>query len=193
MVVVSSSASGEGKSFVALNLAGLYAIAGKKTVLLGFDLRKHGLKEYLDIPHNQGITELIIGTRGLREVAYAYRENLDVITAGKLPPNPSDLIESENTRALIEELKHHYEMIIVDTSPVGLVTDALPLAVLADINLYVVRPGHTLKKSLAPTFAQLEKSGISNVGMVMNSVDPAEHHVSYGYGYTPSAPTHDKK
>ncbi len=193
VVVVSSSASGEGKSFVALNLAGLYAIAGKKTVLLGFDLRKHGLKEYLDIPHNQGITELIIGTRALREVAYAYRENLDVITAGKLPPNPSDLIESENTRALIEELKHHYEMIVVDTSPVGLVTDALPLAVLADINLYVVRPGHTLKKSLAPTFAQLEKSGISNIGMVMNSVDPAEHHVSYGYGYTPSTPTHDKK
>lgn len=185
VVVVSSSASGEGKSFVALNMAGLYAMAGRRTVLLGFDLRKHGLKEYLDIPLNRGISEVLIGSHTLEEVVTRCRENLDVITAGTLPPNPSDLIDSENTALLLEQLKQIYEIIVIDTSPVGLVTDALPLARMADINLFVVRPGHTLKKALAPTFHQLEKSGVATIGMVLNALDPAEQHVSYGYGYTP--------
>lgn len=185
VVVVSSSASGEGKSFVALNMAGLYAMAGRRTVLLGFDLRKHGLKEYLDVPLTAGISELLIGTRTVEEVAYTCREKLDVITAGTLPPNPSDLIDSENTTLLLERLKQLYEIIVIDTSPVGLVTDGLPLAAMADINLFVVRPGHTLKKALVPTFHQLEKSGVTTIGVVMNALDPAEQHVSYGYGYTP--------
>jgi len=185
VIVVTSSASGEGKSFVALNMAGLYAMAGRRTVLLGFDLRKHGLKEYLDIPLTRGISEVLIGTHSIDEVVTHCRENLDVITAGTLPPNPSDLIDSEATVALIAELRQRYDYIVIDTSPVGLVTDALPLAAMADINLFVVRPGHTLKKALAPTFHQLQKSGVATIGIVLNAIDPTEQHVSYGYGYTP--------
>lgn len=184
LIVVTSSNAGEGKSFCAMNLAGLYAMAGKRTVLLGFDLRKHGLNNYLDVHRKPGITEVLIGHKTLEEVTMNYRPNLDIVFAGTTPPNPSDLIESEATRELISTLRGRYDYIIVDTSPAGLVTDALPLAQLADLNLYVVRPGVSLKKVLEPTLHQLEKSGVKRIGIVMNAVNPAERHVSYGYGYT---------
>lgn len=187
LIVVTSSNAGEGKSFCAMNLAGLYAMAGKRTVLLGFDLRKHGLNNYLDVHRKPGITEVLIGHKTLEEVTMNFRPNLDIVFAGTTPPNPSDLIESEATRELITTLRGRYDYIIVDTSPAGLVTDALPLAQLADLNLYVVRPGVSLKKVLEPTLHQLEKSGVKRIGIVMNAVNPAERHVSYGYGYT-SAP-----
>lgn len=184
MIVVTSSNAGEGKSFCAMNLAGLYAMAGKKTILLGFDLRKHGLNNYLDVHRKPGITEVLIGHFSIEQVKIEYRPQLDILFAGTTPPNPSDLIESAATRELIATLRERYDYIIVDTSPAGLVTDALPLATLADLNLYVVRPGVSLKKVLEPTLHQLEKSGVKHIGIVMNAVDPAERHVSYGYGYT---------
>lgn len=184
VILVTSSSAGEGKSFCALNMAGLYAMAGKKTALLGFDLRKHGLNNYLDMHRKAGITDVLIGHKTIDQVVINYRPNLDILMAGSVPPNPSDLIESDATRQFIDSLKERYEYIVIDTSPVGLVTDALPLAAMADINLFVIRPGTSIKKALEPTLYQLEKSGVSRIGLVMNAVDPAERHVSYGYGYS---------
>lgn len=184
VIMVTSSNAGEGKSFCAMNLAGLYAMAGKRTILLGFDLRKHGLNNYLGIHHKPGITEVLIGHYSIDQVKIEYRPQLDILFAGSTPPNPSDLIEGESTRQLIESLRSRYDHIIIDTSPVGLVTDALPLAAMADLNLYVVRPGVSLKKVIEPTLHQLEKTGVKRLGIIMNAVDPAERHVSYGYGYT---------
>jgi capsular exopolysaccharide synthesis family protein len=183
VILFTSSTAGEGKTFCALNMAGLFAMAGKNTILLGFDLRKHGLNNYLAITRKPGITEVLIGHKSIEEVRFNYRPNLDILFAGSVPPNPSDLTESDATRELIFKLKQLYDMVIIDTSPVGLVTDALPLATMADLNLFVVRPGYSLKRTLVPTLHQLEKSGVNNIGLVMNDVDPTERHVSYGYGY----------
>lgn len=184
VILVTSSSAGEGKSFCALNIAGLYAMAGKQTVLLGFDLRKHGLNNYLDLHTKAGITDVLIGHKTIDEVIVNYRPRLDIMLAGSVPPNPSDLIESEATVNLIARLKERYEYVVIDTSPVGLVTDAIHLAAMADINLYLIRPGITFKKALEPTLYQLERSGITNIGLVMNAVNPAERHVNYGYGYS---------
>jgi capsular exopolysaccharide synthesis family protein len=184
VIVVTSSNSGEGKSFCAMNLAGLYARTGKRTILLGFDLRKHGLNAHFGLHHQTGITDLLVGHAHLEDAILNYKPNFDVLFAGTLPPNPSDLTEGEETTRLLSQLKERYDHIIIDTSPVGLVTDALPLATQADINLYVVRPGVSFKKSIEPTLLQLEKSGVKHIGLVMNGLDPAERHISYGYGYT---------
>lgn len=140
IVVVTSTISGEGKTFFSLNMAAILAISDKKVLLMGLDLRKPKIHEELNIPSDMGISKVLIGKATAKEVIFKTKiANLDVLPAGPVPPNPSELIMSDHMKNLLQELKTQYDYIIVDTPPIGLVTDALLAMKYADINLYIVR------------------------------------------------------
>ncbi|KAB2814989.1 MAG: polysaccharide biosynthesis tyrosine autokinase, partial [Paludibacter sp.] len=183
VIMFTSSTSGEGKTFCALNLAGVLAMAGKKTILLGFDLRKPRLGEYAGVARRDGITNFLIGQARVEDLIIPYRPNLDLMVSGATPPNPADLIDSENTEELFRQLKEKYDYIVVDTSPVGLVTDALILSRHSDLNIYVIRPKFTVKPVFENTLAQMEKSNMSKLGLLVNGIIPMKNRYGYGYGY----------
>ena len=149
VILVTSSMPGEGKTFTSLNLASVYSLLGKRTILIGFDLRKPKIHNYFDLKNENGVTTWLIGRDSLEDIIQRTSfENLDIITSGPVPPNPSELIALEKTGELLKELKEKYDYIIIDTSPIGLVSDTFNLASHADTCLLVVRPGKTLRDML---------------------------------------------
>jgi len=144
-ILVTSVVPGEGKSFIAENLAVAYASFGKKTLLLGFDLRKPKLYKDLNLNNTIGLTSIIVGKHTISEaVQNPHVENLNVIMAGPIPPNPAELIASTETEKIFAELKKEYDYIIIDTPPVALVTDALLLMKYADSKIFVARQEYWL-------------------------------------------------
>jgi capsular exopolysaccharide synthesis family protein len=182
VIMFTSSTSGEGKTLCALNLAGVLAMAGKKTILLGFVLRKPRLGEYTGIASREGITSFLIGQGQIDDLIGSYLPNLDIMLSGATPPNPADLIDTDFTEELFRKLKERYEYIVVDTSPVGLVTDALILSRHSDLNIYVIRPKFTVKPVFENTLAQMGKSNLSKLGLLVNGIVPVKNR--YGYGYS---------
>lgn len=183
-ILVTSSTSGEGKSFCAVNIAGILALAGRKTIILGFDLRKPKLKKYINVPEEKGISTFLIGKNTLEEViSHTEYENLDCIIAGPIPPNPAELVDSKTTATLFEELKKQYDYIVIDTSPVGMVTDALLLTPFATTNIFVVRHQFTHKLFLEQNIKMLKESNIKNVSIVMNGIKSQKYGYVYKYGY----------
>lgn len=188
-ILVTSSTTGEGKSFCAVNLAGIHALAGRKTILLGFDLRKPQLGEYLDVSEESGITSYLNGKNTLEEVIHHSKyKNLDCIVAGPIPPNPAEIVGSKATADLFEELEKRYECIVIDTSPMGIVTDALLLTPYASTNVFVVRHKFTNKLFFKRNMKILSEANIHNVGLVMNGIKMQKYgyayNYSYGYGYS---------
>ncbi|RZT96798.1 protein involved in gliding motility EpsB [Ancylomarina subtilis] len=180
-ILVTSSTAGEGKSFCAVNIAGILALAGRKTILLGFDLRKPQIGGYLNISDELGVTSYLIGSNNLDEVIHTTEyKNLDCIVSGPLPPNPAELIDSKQTRILFEELEKRYDCIVIDTSPVGIVTDALLLTPYANTNIFVVRHQFTHKSFLDHNMKMLGEAKINNLGLILNGIKTPR----YGYGYS---------
>jgi len=180
-ILVTSSTAGEGKSFCAVNIAGILALAGRKTILLGFDLRKPQIGGYLNISDELGVTSYLIGSNNLDEVIHSTEyKNLDCIVSGPLPPNPAELIDSKQTRILFEELEKRYDCIVIDTSPVGIVTDALLLSPYANTTIFVVRHQFTHKSFLEHNMKLLGEAKINNLGLVLNGIKTPR----YGYGYS---------
>lgn len=190
-ILVTSSSAGEGKSFCAVNIAGILALAGRKTIVLGFDLRKPQLGEYLGVSEEFGITTYLIGKNTIDDVIHSTGyKNLDYIVSGPIPPNPAELVDSKETRALFEELEKRYDCIVIDTSPMGIVTDALLLTPYASTNIFVVRHQFTHKLFLEQNLKMLSEAKIHNVGLVMNGIKSQKYgygyNFSYGYGYRTS-------
>ncbi|MCZ4694020.1 hypothetical protein DWB61_03045 [Ancylomarina euxinus] len=183
-ILVTSSSSGEGKSFCAVNIAGILALAGRKTIVLGFDLRKPKLANYIDVPEEIGISTFLIGKHTLDEVIFSTKyENLDCIGAGPIPPNPAELVDSKVTAKLFEELEKQYDCIVIDTSPIGMVTDALLLTPYATTNVFVVRHQFTHKLFLEHNIKMLNESNIQNVSIVMNGIKTQKYGYAYKYAY----------
>jgi capsular exopolysaccharide synthesis family protein len=171
-----------GKTFCATNLASIFALYGKKTLLLGFDLRKP--KVYLDYgaTGKEGITSYLINKSDLDSIIQnSGLDNYDVIVAGTVPPNPAELIASDKCMEFFTKLKERYDYIIIDTPPIGLVTDAFLLMKYSDVNLFLVRQGFTHKKIFASIIKDIELRQIPNVAILINDVKL--HKGSYGYGY----------
>jgi len=169
-ILVTSSVSGEGKSFITINLGVSEALSGQKTILLGFDLRKPKLAKYLKGSREGiGLTNYLVGGAILDEIIQPISgyDNIDFISCGAIPPNPAELIMLDKTKELIEELKNYYNRIIIDTPPVGLVTDALLFKDLVDKSIFVVRSGKTPK-------------GLPHPGIVLNGI---KRKSGFGYGY----------
>ena len=152
-----------------MNLASVFALSGKKTVLVGLDLRKPKIFNDFEIKNEIGIVNYLVGQQDLASITQATRyENLDVITAGAVPPNPSELLMSEQMDSLMEELKQVYDYIILDTPPIGLVSDALNLFRHTDATLYVVRQNYTKDPMLNVINEKYRKGEVKNVSFVLN-------------------------
>ncbi len=185
VVLVTSTTSGEGKTFCSLNLGAVYAIAGKKTVILEMDLRKPKVTESLNIPNTlKGITHYVSEQAELEELPIPVPEhqNLFVITAGIIPPNPSEILMDERIDQLFAYLRIHFDCIIIDSAPLGLVSDAKVLAKQADSTVYIVRQRVTAKKQIHAINELYEKEEFPNFSIMVNDVKARGSASYYGYG-----------
>jgi capsular exopolysaccharide synthesis family protein len=190
-ILMTSSVSGEGKSFCSSNLAASLALAGKSTIILGTDLRKPKIFNDFSLKNTVGLTSYLIGTASLEQVIQSTGiQNLDLISAGPIPPNPSELLMSEKLNTLIKELKLHYDYIVIDTPPIGVIADAFELLKFADIVLYVVRQQYTDKNLLKYINDLYNKKSIQQVSIILNDFNVTRSYAyntgssqSYGYIY----------
>lgn len=184
-LMLTSSVSGEGKTFCSINIATVFAMSEKKTVIVGLDLRKPKIFDDFNLKNEIGVVNYLIGQKNLEGITQkTHIPFLDVITSGPIPPNPSELIMGESMREMIEELKSKYEYIILDTPPVGLVTDAVELSTFADVTLYIMRQNFTKKEMINLLNNRVKRGELSNVSIVLNGYEnKAKYGAGYGYGY----------
>lgn len=184
-LMLTSSVSGEGKTFCSLNIATVFALSEKKTIILGLDLRKPKIFDDFNIQNDLGAVNYLIGQNKLDDIIQkTHIPFLDVITSGPIPPNPSELILGESMKVMMDELKERYDYIILDTPPVGLVSDALELSQFCDLTLYVVRQNFTKKEMLTLLNNRTKRGELINVSIIFNGYEnKAKYGVGYGYGY----------
>ena len=183
-IIITSTISGEGKTFVTSNLGITLGLGNKKTVLLEFDLRKPKFKEYFKEANNQhtGIAHYLAGEAKIEDIIIPTKNsNVDIILSGETPPNPSELILRDQTAKLFEELKEKYDFIIVDVPPIGLVSDALELQKFMDVVLYVVREDYSLKDFITEIDEKYNQKIIKNLAIVYNDFK-TNILKKYGYG-----------
>ncbi len=183
IISVTSSMPGEGKTFCALNIASVYAISGKKTILLGFDLRRPGLNKILDLHQECGISNYLIGQCTLNEIVKnPLHENLFVIPSGDIPPNPSELISSEKTKLFLEQLRKQYDMIIIDTPPMGIVSDPYLLARQSDVLIFLARDNYSIRDVFYQSMQAIHEEGLEHVGILLNDQQVQQGRYAYRYG-----------
>jgi len=199
-ILITSTIAAEGKTSVSLNLAHSLALTGKKTIIIGLDLRAPKLLEYLDLPKGgKGVSDFIVNPNiSAADISFPIEgtENLFMIGSGTTPPNPSELLMKPRLEELIEQVKKEYDYVIVDTAPVGLVTDTLVVADIADVTLYIVRANKLEKEMLKlPSRLYAEKK-LNNMSVVLNGVGGQKgstYGFEYGYGYGDDFENDNKK
>lgn len=186
-ILITSTISGEGKSFVAINLAISLSLGGKKVILVEFDLSNPTLAIKLGIEGNRGIADYLSGKVEAEEViSNINNANLSIITAGNLPDNPSELILRARTEELLNYLQSKFDYVLVDSAPVGILSDGYVLSRFCDATLYVVRHGYTPKKMLERLEQNNKINELKNLAIVFNGVQSRGfglHKYGYGYGY----------
>jgi len=183
-IIVTSSVSGEGKTFISINMSTVFALGGKKTILVGLDLRKPKIFDDFEVSNDIGVVNYLIGEENIDAIIQKTKiPNLDVITAGPVPPNPSELLIGSATDELINSLKDNYDYIILDTPPIGLVSDAVELLKYADSTLYIVRQNYSQKGMLKMINEKYNKEEISNISIVLNDFTMKLRYGGYGNGY----------
>jgi capsular exopolysaccharide synthesis family protein len=187
-LLITSTISGEGKSFITANLGVSLALMGKKVVLMELDLRKPKLSGIFDLKHDSGggVSSYLIGNKEAEEIILPtdLNKNLFIVPAGPIPPNPSELITNGKIEELLGYLETVFDYIVIDTAPVLPVTDAYLLSPLCDATLYVVRQGHTPKVYIKKFDEQSKIKTLKNVAIIFNGVkDAAFGYGSYGYVY----------
>ena len=190
VIMFTSTISGEGKTFIASNVAISFALLGKKVVLVGLDIRKPRLAELFEIDnYNHGITNLLVkdevNWNNVKEqiTPSGINDNLDILMAGPVPPNPGELVTRESLEQTIEHLKEHYDYILLDTAPVGLVTDTLSLGRISNATVYVCRADFTQKASFGLINSLSMEKKLPNMSIVLNGVDLSKKKYGYYYGY----------
>jgi len=196
VILISSTLSGEGKSFISANLAALLAKGNKKTIIIGLDLRKPTVHQSFNISHKVGITTYLTGYNSLDDIIFDTGiENLHLIPSGDIPPNPAELIELPKMEELINILKKRYDFIILDTPPVAYVADTFVITRFADANLFVIRQNYS-PKNVLEVLDEIYVSGrVKNMGIIFNDVNQSaiyglkkgygfNYGYSHGYGYS---------
>lgn len=188
--MITSTISGEGKTFCAMNLASVYSLTGKKTVLIGCDMRKPKIFEDFGLKNDIGLSSFLSGQEDdwqkiVKQTGY---DNLDLILSGPIPPNPSELLFSVDFEKLIKELRGVYDVVILDTPPVGLVSETLDLLSLVDFTLFVFRQNYSDKAFIDAVNGLKEQKGVKNIYAIFNGLDSSKltyggYGYSYGYGY----------
>jgi len=184
IITVTSSIGGEGKTFTTMNLAAIFALSGHKTVLIGGDLRKPKLHEDFKVNTSKGLSSYLINKSDLAEVIEKTEiDTLDVIASGPTPPNPAELLDSIKMKDLITDLNKTYDYVIIDTPPIGLVTDGVILMQNADINLYVVRHNYSKAGALNIINNLYQQKQVDNIHIIINDFKHSSSGYGYGYGY----------
>lgn len=190
VIMFTSTTSGEGKTFIASNVAISFALLGKKVILVGLDVRKPRLAELFEIDdHHHGITNLLVKDEvnwsNVKEqiVPSGINDKLDILMAGPVPPNPGELVTRESLEQTMEQLKEHYDYILIDTAPVGLVTDTLALGRISNATVYVCRADFTQKASFGLINSLSMEKKLPNMSIVLNGVDLSKKKYGYYYGY----------
>jgi tyrosine-protein kinase Etk/Wzc len=183
-ILVTSSFSGEGKSYVTTNMGAVLALAGKKTVILEFDIRKPKVISGLGIQRGPGITNFLVGKANLTDLIKPVpdHENLFVLGCGPIPPNPAELLLDQKVEEMFSWLKANFDIVLIDTAPVGMVSDAMTLSKYADSTLYLVRQGHTFKKQIALIDEFYVGNKLPKISIVINDVKIKPGYGYYGYG-----------
>lgn len=187
IIQITSSVSGEGKTFITAHLGKALTANNKKVVLLELDLRKPKLSKFFGLDNQVGITNFIIDSKSTDEIIKRVPgvDNLSIVSSGPIPPNPIELIESKRMAALINSLKEKFDYIIIDTAPIGVVSDAKSLAAYADCTLFVVRYKYTLKGKMAAVLDILRESYFKKTGVIFNGIaQNTVHTYQYYYQYS---------
>jgi capsular exopolysaccharide synthesis family protein len=184
VIMITSSFSAEGKSFITTNLGGVMALAGKKTVMLEFDIRKPKLFSGMKLSSKIGITNYLVGKATMAELPIKIPgyDNLFAISCGPVPPNPSELLLDTRVDEMFGWLKENFDVIILDTAPVGMVSDAMTLGKFADTTLYVVRQGYTYKKQISLIDEFYHENRLPRISIIINDVKLKPGYGYYGYG-----------
>lgn len=185
VIGVTSSISGEGKTFCSVNLSSEMAMAGKRVVLIESDMRKPTFSKYFPVAESVGLSSYLTQGQALEEVVQkTYMENLDIIPCGPIPDNALHLLELPRMQELLNELKDRYDYIVIDTPPIGYVSEYFVLMRHMDVNLYVVKHKYTNKDLLADINELYSTGKVKNIYMIMNDLN---YNKTYEYGYKKKA------
>lgn len=183
VIGITSSRESEGKTFCSVNLAAAMAHSGRKTILVDTDMRRPQVASYFQLKHKKGLSNFLIGDCSLKEIISSTdNKGFDVIASGPVPPNPIDLIGHPRMEELMTTLKQNYDTIILDSPPLGYVSEYIILMKYTDANLYIVRSDYTHRNSLKKINKLYERKKISNVSIILNDVRTTKR-TEYGYGY----------
>lgn len=184
VIAISSSISGEGKTFVALNLAGILTMSGKKVLVLDLDLRKPKVHLGFNAKNLNGMSSVLAGKSEWENcVQQTELENLDFISAGVIPPNPSELILNGVLDAIVSEMKNEYDFVIIDNPPVGIVSDGVKVLNNADCSIYIFRANYSKRIFANRIRDLLNNDKVEKLFMILNDVDMNKNSYGYGYGY----------
>lgn len=190
VITFTSSISGEGKTFIAANLAVSFALLGKKVILVGLDIRKPRLAELFEIDdHRHGITNLLTKTVvtaadiQAQTLPSGVNDNLELLMAGPIPPNPAELLTRTSLDDIMDLLKRTYDYVIIDTAPVGLVTDTLQVGRVSNLTVYVCRADYTPKENFELINTLHAENKLPNICVVVNGIDLSKKKYGYYYGY----------
>ena len=190
VILFSSSTSGEGKTFNAANLSVSFALLGKKVILLGLDIRKPALGKLFGITNRElGITNLLnkeqISKSDVKSqiISSGINSNLDLLLAGPVPPNPAELLARENLATIFDYLREDYDYVILDTAPIGLVTDTFQIGKYADVSVMICRADYTPKANISMINNIHKEQKLKNMCIVLNGVDMSKKKYRYYYGY----------
>jgi tyrosine-protein kinase Etk/Wzc len=182
VILLTSSTSGEGKTYCSMNLAAVFALNGHRTVLLEFDLRRPKIHQEFGSSNMIGISSYLIDKAIIEDIIIpTHIENLDLISAGPAAPNPAELISSERTAEFIDKLKEMYDYIIIDSAPAGILTETYLLMKYADLNVFIVRMNKTINDTFKQTLKNLEANKFSNLSLLINDIDISREAFKYGY------------
>ncbi len=185
IIAVTSTISGEGKTFNAINLAGVIAFSGKKVVIIDLDMRKPKIHLGFNVENNHGISTLLIGKDVAEDcIIHSSLANLDFITAGPIPPNPAELIINPRMDELLNFLKSKYDIIIIDLPPVGIVSDGIPMMQKADYPIYILRANYSRKMFISQINKLISENKVSNLSIILNGIEMSRLKYGYGYGYS---------
>lgn len=213
VILVTSSISGEGKTFVAVNLAMTYALTGKKVVVVGMDIRRPVLAHRFGFTNQYGVTTFLSGqSNDVSQLIHQSKENenLYILPAGPVPPNPNELLLSSNMNRLMEQLRKDFDYVIIDSAPIGLISDTFLIVPHSDIQLYVTRASYSTKSCLKVLHQAIKANKLSNAYIILNGVDMKSgsytyrkyghyghsnntYGYAYGYGYSSDKPKKNKK
>lgn len=170
-ILITSSEAKEGKTTVSCNLAKSFAENGQSVIVIDCDLRKPSIHKMFEVSNLKGITDVIIGEEKLDDVIQKYNEKINIISSGKIPPNPSEMVGSNIMKNLINYLRNIYDIIIIDSPPVGIVTDAQILSTQVDGTIVVLKAEKTKTKKLIDAINLLKKVNANIIGVVLNNVN----------------------